>query len=107
NGGCKDSVSDTVFVIQTIYIPNVFTPNNDGINDVFHVTMGGMKTYYIEIFNRWGERLFMANSPNIDWDGRSSAGVDESDGIYYYVIKAADYTGKQYNFQGYLQLIRN
>lgn len=107
NGGCKDSVSDTVYVLQTIFIPNVFTPNNDGVNDVFHVTMGGMKTYYIEIFNRWGERLFMANSANIDWDGRSSAGIDESDGIYYYIIKATDYTAKEYNFQGYLQLIRN
>jgi len=107
NGGCRDSVSDTVYVTETIFIPNVFTPNNDGQNDVFHVTMGGMQTYHIEIFNRWGERLFMADSPEIDWDGRSSAGVDESDGIYYYLIKATDYVGRNHNFEGYLELIRN
>ncbi|HWY99192.1 MAG TPA: gliding motility-associated C-terminal domain-containing protein, partial [Bacteroidia bacterium] len=106
NGGCKDSVSDTVFVIQTIYIPNVFTPNGDGINDVFHVTIGGMKTYSIEIFNRWGEKVFIADSPEIDWDGMSMGGVAESDGTYYYIIKATDYIGKVYNFKGAVQLIR-
>jgi gliding motility-associated-like protein len=106
NGGCKDSVSDTVFVIQTIYIPNVFTPNGDGINDVFHVTIGGMKTYSIEIFNRWGEKVFIADSPEIDWDGMSMGGVAESDGTYYYLIKATDYIGKTYNFKGAVQLIR-
>ena len=106
NGGCSDIASDTVYVIQEIYVPNVFTPNGDGVNDVFHVTVGGMQTYSIEIFNRWGEKVFAANSPEIDWDGRSLAGVYESDGTYYYMITATDYHNKQYTFDGYLQLIR-
>ncbi|HSY76363.1 MAG TPA: gliding motility-associated C-terminal domain-containing protein, partial [Bacteroidia bacterium] len=104
--GCADSASDTVVVLEGIYVPNVFTPNGDGINDVFHVTAGGMKTYSIEIFNRWGERVFIANSPDIDWSGRSTAGVDESDGTYYYIIKATDYRGKDFSSNGYIQLIR-
>ena len=43
----------------------------DGNNDVFHVTAGGVKEYSIEIFNRWGERVFISSSAEIDWDGRS------------------------------------
>ena len=103
--GCRDTASDTVHVTGGIYVPNVFTPNGDGINDVFHVTAGGMKTYDIEIFNRWGQLVFEANAPDIDWTGRSQSGVMESDGTYYYIIKATDYTNKQYNLDGYLQLI--
>ncbi len=104
--GCRDSAIDTIHVIELIYVPNVFTPNNDGTNDVFHVTASSLKTYNIEIFNRWGQRVFMADSPNVDWDGRSMSGVEESDGTYYYIIKATDYSSKNYNLNGYLQLIR-
>jgi len=106
NGGCRDSVADTIHVINKIVIPNVFTPNGDGQNDVFHVIVSGFKNYDIEIFNRWGEKLFEAQSPNIDWTGRSMAGVDESDGTYYYIIKVTDYTGKQTTYNGPLELIR-
>ncbi len=104
--GCIDSASDTIIVIGGIYVPNVFTPNGDGTNDVFHVTAGSLQTYNIEIFNRWGQKVFEADSPNIDWTGKSMSGVDESDGTYYYIIKAVDYSNKKYNLNGYLELIR-
>ncbi len=104
--GCADTSHDTVVVTEGIYVPNVFTPNGDGSNDVFHVTAGGLKTYDITIFNRWGEKIFETNSPNTDWDGNSQAGVAESDGIYYYLLTATDYNGKDYKMQGYIQLIR-
>ncbi|HTB05673.1 MAG TPA: gliding motility-associated C-terminal domain-containing protein [Bacteroidia bacterium] len=106
NFGCTDTAYDTVHVMQSIIVPNVFTPNGDGYNDVFHVTAGGFATYFIEIFNRWGEKVFEANSPDIDWNGRSTAGVEESDGTYYYIIKTTGYDGKAYNLTGYIQLIR-
>ncbi|HTB05684.1 MAG TPA: choice-of-anchor L domain-containing protein [Bacteroidia bacterium] len=104
--GCSDTAWDSIYVVGGIWVPNVFTPNGDGQNDVFHVKAGGMKTYDIEIFNRWGEKLFEANSPAIDWTGRSSAGVEESDGTYFYIITATDYSNKNYKLNGYLQLIR-
>ncbi|HXP52274.1 MAG TPA: gliding motility-associated C-terminal domain-containing protein, partial [Bacteroidia bacterium] len=104
--GCIDSASDTITVVGGIIVPNVFTPNGDGQNDVFHITAGGMQTYTIEIFNRWGQKVFETNSPNIDWTGKSMAGVDESDGTYFYLIKATDYSNKTYNLKGYLELIR-
>jgi len=107
NGFCTDTAIESIFVTQGVFIPNVFTPNGDGQNDVFHVTVGGMKQYYIEILNRWGERIFQADSPDIDWDGTSSGGIQESDGNYYYLIKMMDFTNKSYQYKGYIQLIRN
>jgi gliding motility-associated-like protein len=104
--GCSDTASDTITVQGGIIVPNVFTPNDDGQNDVFHVTAGGMQTYTIEIFNRWGQKVFETNSPNIDWTGKSMSGVDESDGTYFYLINATDYNNKTYNLKGYLELIR-
>jgi len=106
NAGCKDTLSDTIYVTETIFIPNVFTPNGDGQNDVFHVTMTSMKTYSLEIFNRWGQRVFISNSPDMDWDGRSEGGVEAADGDYYYILLATDYAGKNFKYHGYLQLIR-
>ncbi|HXP48517.1 MAG TPA: gliding motility-associated C-terminal domain-containing protein, partial [Bacteroidia bacterium] len=104
--GCVDTAWDTVYVIQGLIVPNVFTPNGDGQNDVFHVTVGGMQTYSIEIFNRWGQKLFSSDNPNIDWDGRSMSGIEEATGPYYYLINATDYNNKTYKLHGYLELIR-
>ncbi len=104
--GCRDTASIDVYVIQKIVIPNVFTPNGDNVNDVFQVQAGGMKVYDIQIFDRWGVKVFESDSPNISWTGRSSSGELESNGTYYYVIQASDYNGKAYNFHGYVQLIR-
>ncbi len=105
SSGCRDSISDTVVVNELIFIPNVFTPNGDGINDVFHVTAPDAKIYNIEIFNRWGQRVFKSNAANIDWNGRSEGGVMCSDGTYYYEIQFTTYAGKDYKYTGYLQLI--
>ena len=104
--GCRDSVERTVYVIENLYIPNVFTPNGDGINDGFHITAGNMKVYDLLIFNRWGEQVFESKSPNNDWTGVSDAGVKCADGTYYYILKATDYENKTYNLDGFLQLIR-
>ena len=104
--GCKDSVAEEITVTEPFVIPNVFTPNGDGINDVFHVTAASMKEYTISIFNRWGQLVFTANDPAIDWAGRSNAGVEESDGAYFYVLNATSYSGQVYKLKGYVQLIR-
>jgi gliding motility-associated-like protein len=104
--GCRDSIEEKVYVIENLYVPNVFTPNGDGINDAFHVSAGNMKEYALYIYNRWGEKVFESYNPNIDWTGTSDAGVPYSAGTYYYILKATDYEGKLYNLHGYLELIR-
>jgi len=103
--GCPDTMKRDIQVTEEIIVPNVFTPNGDGVNDVFQITAGSMKVYNIKIYNRWGELIFESDSPNISWTGRSTAGVMESNGTYYYIIQATDYTDKNFNLDGFVQLI--
>ena len=74
-------------------LPNVFTPNNDGINDEFKVIQphnlpDGFGMFTIRIFNRWGNLVFESNSPNFEWDGvNQSTGRPAPDGTYFWVIE--------------------
>jgi gliding motility-associated-like protein len=105
-GGCVDSVAETLVITAPFMVPNVFTPNGDGINDVFHVKAGAMQSYTLSIFNRWGEVVFSANNPNIDWGGRTNAGLEATTGTYFYKINAVDNEGTAYNLSGTVELIR-
>lgn len=80
-----------------IVIPNVFTPNNDGINDVFFINFNGysVSNFDLKIYNCWGVQLFASQNNNISWDGTTTAGVKVPEGTYYYVIRInnTDYKG--------------
>lgn len=80
---------------EVITIPNVFTPNNDGINDEFKVNLNGntAKSYHISIFSNWGTLVFNAANSNIHWDGRTTSGMKATEGAYFYVL---DFNGQQY-----------
>lgn len=83
--------ADTVIVIQTpvgLVVPNVFTPNADGVNDRFKVFYDGVTELEITIFTRTGVKVFNSKAPSIVWDGYTASGGIASDGIYYYVITA-------------------
>ena len=103
--GCSSERIDTVIVTSGFIVPNVFTPNGDGKNDVFAITCSGTSSYSISIFNRWGQEIFTSNSVNISWDGRTNAGVKVSDGTYFYIISATSTSGQNWNKQGYVQVI--
>lgn len=107
--GCADSVCYTVDVDVTefINIPNVFTPDGDNVNDYFSINSSGLKEFKIEIYNRWGTKVFESDSPTVQWDGRSTAGVELSDGTYYYILTAVSVTNKDYSQPGFISLLRN
>jgi gliding motility-associated-like protein len=90
DSGCADTTYLPLSVIDGIVVPNVFTPNNDGTNDVFIVRTSNIGNFRIRIFNRWGTQVFETTSPEIKWDGRTTAGTDAASGTYYYIIDRAD-----------------
>ena len=100
------SFSVEVFVFDEFQfvIPNVFTPNGDGVNDVFEMRACGVYDYDIKIYNRYGEPIFKSNSMNINWDGRV-AGVPINSGVYYYTIRILDFRGEYLNYNGAVTVI--
>jgi gliding motility-associated-like protein len=83
---CLDTLVVPVNVVEGLIIPNVFTPNGDGWNDVFDVRTSAVGDYKLQIYNRWGNIVFENTSPLISWDGTTSAGVQAPAGTYFYVI---------------------
>lgn len=93
DSGCADTTYLPLSVIEGMVVPNVFTPNNDGTNDVFIVRTSNIGNYRIRVYNRWGTQVFETTSPEIKWDGRTTAGTDAASGTYYYIIDKADLVG--------------
>jgi len=91
NFGCKDTAWKFVKVSDSlsIYIPNIFTPNEDGTNDTWEVTLIGVSDYSVMIFNRWGEKLFEQDYSSginvVRWNGRYK-GSDVADGVYFFIL---------------------
>ena len=81
------SVSNTIRVLvkQTLYVPNVFSPDGDGINDLFFVKGNGLDHITIEIYNRWGQMVFEAPHLNERWDG-TFRGKECPMGTYVYQL---------------------
>jgi gliding motility-associated-like protein len=100
-----DTVS-TDSVSRLLDLPNVFTPNNDGLNDVLILSGAGLETIKLEIYNRWGTREFIFLGPNDQWDGRNTSGGECPAGVYYYFFSAAGVDGKSYEGKGTVQLLR-
>lgn len=75
-------------VQDTIQIPNVFSPNGDGINDDFLVLSDGITPLEILIYSRTGVLVYKFKAPIINWDGRNSSGQEMNEGVFYYIIKS-------------------
>ncbi|MCX6187166.1 MAG: gliding motility-associated C-terminal domain-containing protein [Bacteroidetes bacterium] len=89
NPSCPDSICKTVYnnVEFKIYIPNVFTPGNDGLNDDLKVDIKGYDKFEMLIYNRWGTKVFECTDPNVKWNGKSfNDGSECAEGVYYYVL---------------------
>lgn len=83
-------------------LPNVFSPNNDGVNDVFtFIRKEGVSNYSISILNRWGNMVYSGEN-EFNWDGNSQNGIPMSDGTYFYIL---NYNEKEKK-SGFVQLMR-
>ncbi len=88
NSYCTYSDSVTISVSTSgIQVPNVFTPNGDGLNDEFRVAYKSLKSFQCWVYNRWGRKVYYWNDPQKGWDGKIN-GRDAAAGPYFYIIKA-------------------
>jgi gliding motility-associated-like protein len=91
-------VVDTCYVPLTL--PNVFTPDGDGINDYWQpFVIGNFDEFEILVYNRWGTMVYTTDNPAFMWDGKNTGGNLVSDGVYYYIAKTK-YEDKLQDFSG-------
>lgn len=109
DAGCVDSAYIKIKVFQTlptVFVPNAFTPNRDGKNDLLRpIAVGMARIDYFQIYNRWGQLVFSTSTNEHGWDG-TVAGKLQPSGAYVWVVKAVDYAGTPYMQRGTLVLIR-
>ncbi|MBL7913370.1 MAG: gliding motility-associated C-terminal domain-containing protein [Bacteroidia bacterium] len=109
-GACLDTVYKVIKVElpSKLEVPNVFTPNGDGSNDVFFLKVANVAEINAIIFDRWGNKVYESNSTtgNIEWDGKSSAGKELPAGTYFYIIKATGKDDRTYDQKGNVSIYR-
>lgn len=108
NKFCKDSLELEVFnnCDLTCFIPNAFSPNGDGSNDMFPPSLYGLSQYTLEVYSRWGELLYISEDFSLGWDGYYKGELCY-EGVYLYLIKfKVDNTQKEYSFSGTITLLR-
>ena len=86
-------------------MPNVFTPNGDGKNEVLLVYGNYITKLDMRVFNQWGEQLFATDTKSKGWDG-THKGKPQPTGVYVYVIEASLTDGRTVKSKGYINLMR-
>jgi gliding motility-associated-like protein len=96
--GCRDSIISSVpFVYLTqLYFPKAFTPNGDGMNDIFQIRGEAISTqdFNLQIFDRWGRQAFRSVNPDFGWDGHYPNGERAPLGVYPFVLQYRDHLGE-------------
>ncbi|MBU6325342.1 MAG: gliding motility-associated C-terminal domain-containing protein, partial [Bacteroidetes bacterium] len=112
--GCTDSTCVEISIEDNpldtgdvnIFVPNVFTPNSDSINDYFYPELKGISSLQMMIYNRWGQKVYETNSKEGKWNGKLPNGALCPEGVYYGLIRASDYKNKQYEISVTVTLLR-
>ena len=89
-----------------VYIPNVFTPNNDNSNDTFLISISGGKLESGFIINRWGNIIYEFSEKKTSWSGETNNGVPVSDGVYNYLVTIRPFEGQPKKYHGFVTIIR-
>jgi gliding motility-associated-like protein len=104
--GCAASKEATIKVLTGLYMPNSFTPNGDGKNDLFRIPVGmSLQLKEFSVFNRWGKRIFSTNDISAGWDGNFH-NLPLNPDTYTYVISGLDYQKQSVFLKGTIVLIR-
>lgn len=106
--GCRDTSFKEVRILPklSLWVPNAFTPNGDGDNDIFIPKLEGATGFQMRIYDRWGEELFSTHDYRVGWNG-TYRGVLSQQGTYIYAIRVIDLAeNREKKFHGQLTLIR-
>jgi gliding motility-associated-like protein len=105
--GCRDTAWKVLEVKDdyALWIPNSFTPNNDGKNDAFMVKGFGYSDFTMDIFNRWGDHIFSTANDSEGWDGSYNGTVAAMD-VYVYQVQIKDVFGNPHTYNGRVTLVR-
>jgi gliding motility-associated-like protein len=107
-GSCVPAESQPVTgqtITDQVYIPNAFTPNNDGLNDMLRIYSNVIRTMRFAVFNQWGEKIFESTSQLTAWDG-THKGKPQPSGVYMYVCDITLNTGERIQRKGSVNLVR-
>jgi gliding motility-associated-like protein len=107
-GGCVQNVSAAVqatTLTDDVFIPNSFTPNGDGVNDIFRVYGNDVRELRLIVFNQWGQKLFETSTTGTGWDGKQNGKLQPT-GVYMYVARIVLVSGQELNRKGSINLIR-
>ena len=106
--GCegRDTVRIKVYKGPELYVPTAFTPDGNGLNDIFRITAPGLKQLdYLRVFDRWGKLVFQSQTVSKGWDGMVNS-IAQPSGTYVWIIKGVDYKNNVLFRKGTVTLIR-
>ncbi|MBP7808083.1 MAG: PKD domain-containing protein [Bacteroidia bacterium] len=105
--GCSDIICKRIKVDSdwTLYIPDAFTPNTDGLNDLFFAKGTNISKFTIVIYDRWGEKIFSSDDIMIGWDGKYKGKLVQED-VYIWKINFTDIYSKSHEKTGHVTVIR-
>jgi gliding motility-associated-like protein len=105
--GCSDDTTISIRVkpVYKLFLPNAFTPNNDGLNDLFQIKGTGFDEAQLFIFNKWGEKVYEQKGTNLAWDGtyKNKAALE---GSYLYIIELVDVEGERHFIKSTISILR-
>ena len=105
DNGCEQTKEAIIKVVTKLYMPDSFTPNGDGLNDIFRIPPGvAIDLKELAIYDRWGNRVFRTTDPAKGWDGHHK-GKEVNSGIYVYTLSGADDKGEVF-VRGTVLLVR-
>ena len=108
--GCEDEIKKEIQILQDYYsyTPDVFTPNNDGVNDTFSPSLLNidMNTYNLRIYDRWGKEIFETNNYEVGWDGKLQDGTMLPPDVYSYKIIYTTNLGEEKKETGKITMAR-
>jgi gliding motility-associated-like protein len=105
--GCIDTICQRIssIILPVVDVPNAFTPNNDGINDVIFVRGFGIEKMNFMIFNRQGKLVFQSTDQNIGWDGKYKGQLQPMD-AYAFVLEVQFADGNRFTKKGDITILR-